>query len=116
MRGAGTLISKIESLFVAHMLELPTRSQFEPHLQADFHIDLMPLPLKIRLVDVIGIGSDDAGERSFTLLFRGPLEPFLSQGTYVMVHREVGALDLFLVPVSKDGVGFYYEAVFNNPG
>lgn len=48
----------------------------------------------------------------FSLLFRGPLEPFLQQQMAVLQHDELGQIELFLVPVGQDGEGFYYEAVF----
>ena len=50
--------------------------------------------------------------RQFSLLFRGPVDPFLSQGTYRLDHAELGALDIFLVPIGPDAEGMRYEAVF----
>jgi hypothetical protein len=49
----------------------------------------------------------------FTLLFRGPLEPRLAQGTHRLEHERLGALELFLVPIRPDERGPLYEAVFN---
>ena len=53
---------------------------------------------------------------SFSLLFTGPLNPFLPQRTYVLQHEKLGVFDLFIVPVGKDQNGFQYEAIFNRPG
>ncbi len=52
-------------------------------------------------------------EESFSLIFRGPLNLPLRQRTYSMKHYALGNLEMFLVPVGKDGGGRYYEAVFN---
>lgn len=53
-----------------------------------------------------------AEPRPFSLVFRGPLEPQLAQGTYDLAHPGLGALALFLVPISRDEDGMRYEAVF----
>ena len=37
----------------------------------------------------------------------------LQQGMYQLQHDQLGALELFLVPVGRDHEGLYYEAVFN---
>jgi hypothetical protein len=54
-----------------------------------------------------------ARQERFSIVFRGPHERVLPQGTYQMRHERLGAFDLFLVPVSRDQGGVYYEAVFN---
>ncbi len=50
----------------------------------------------------------------FSLLFRGPTDPLLPQRTYQLKHPQLGEVDIFLVPVSQDKEGTYYEAVFNH--
>lgn len=66
----------------------------------------------LRLSDVDERGSTPRQER-FSLLFHGPLQPFLPQQTYHMEHETLGELALFLVPVGQDETGFTYEAVIN---
>ena len=53
--------------------------------------------------------------RSFSLLFEGACEPVLPQQTYEFEHANVGAFDLFIVPLGPDKAGgcMRYEAVFN---
>ena len=51
--------------------------------------------------------------KSFSLLFRGPAETPLAQGTYSVEHDTMGSFLIFIVPVSRDGAGMSYEAVFN---
>jgi hypothetical protein len=49
----------------------------------------------------------------FSLVFRGPDSPPLSQRIYRLEHPELGVLDVFLVPIGQDAGGMRYEAVFN---
>jgi len=50
---------------------------------------------------------------AFSLFFHGPQTPFLQQAIYKLQHAELGALEIFLVPIARDKDGFEYEAVFN---
>lgn len=52
-------------------------------------------------------------QERFTVVFRGPKEPFLSQGTYSFAHEQMGEFNLFIVPMRQDDDGTFYEAVFN---
>jgi uncharacterized protein DUF6916 len=49
----------------------------------------------------------------FSLLFRGPSEPQVTQATYTVSHPDLGKFLLFLVPVGRDPQGLLYEACFN---
>ena len=49
----------------------------------------------------------------FSLVFQGPGSPVLPQRIYRLEHPELGALDVFLVPIGHDAGGMRYEAVFN---
>ena len=55
----------------------------------------------------------DAADRPFSLIFRGPAEPRLTQGMHDLEHPEHGFVGLFLVPVGDADGGFQYEAVFS---
>lgn len=57
-----------------------------------------------------GTGPEGQARLQFSLVFAGPLG--LSQGTYRLTHPELGDLDLFLVPIGRDGEGVRYEAAF----
>lgn len=52
-------------------------------------------------------------ELSFSLIFRGPLEPALRQRTHRLKHPALGELELFLVPIGKDEGSRFYEVIFN---
>jgi len=49
---------------------------------------------------------------SFRLVFRGPVDPLLPQGTY-RVMAEGFDVQMFLVPIARDARGSQYEAIFN---
>ena len=48
----------------------------------------------------------------FSVIFHGPSDFFLKQGMYSM-ESSAGTIELFIVPVGKEGSEFLYEAVFN---
>jgi hypothetical protein len=52
-------------------------------------------------------------QETFSLVFHGPLEPFVPQGTCRLRHEKLGELELFLVPIAQNEKGFQYQAVFN---
>jgi hypothetical protein len=68
--------------------------------------------VELELVECKDLGSTP-GQEQFSILFAGPLEPFLQQMTYEMKHETLGEVSIFLVPVRKDAEFMYYEAVFN---
>ena len=69
--------------------------------------------VELELVEVEGHG-DVAGQAGrFSIYFRGPLEHFFPQSIYRMGHEQLGDVEIFIVPIRKDGEGIYYEAVFN---
>jgi hypothetical protein len=50
----------------------------------------------------------------FSLIFRGPLDLLpIMQGLFRLEHEKLGTEEIFLVPISKDHEGIYFEAVFN---
>ena len=70
----------------------------------------------LQLVEVTGFqfGSHSKTDKSFSLLFRGPDDSPLQQGTYMVEHRDVGKFPLFIVPVYSGKGSLDYEAIFNN--
>ena len=59
-----------------------------------------------------GRGPEGQERLQFSLVFRGPVEPALPQGTFRVSHEELGDLELFLVPIGRDDGGVRYEAAF----
>lgn len=78
--------------------------------------------LQLELAEVTPVDQvPSAGFRKpFSVLFQGPIEPVLPQGTYRLDHDRLGPLDLFIVPVGPEGLfepgaqptTMRYEAVF----
>ena len=52
-------------------------------------------------------------QERFAIVFRGPREPLLNQGSYRFEHDERGDFILFIVPLRQDDDGAFYEACFN---
>jgi hypothetical protein len=96
------------------MLEAFTHETFAGHEGEAFPIRLddgSALETRLQSARTWGSGSD--GHRvPFTLTFVGPMQPVLPQRIYRLEHPEVGAFDLFLVPVGPNAQGMQYEAVF----
>ena len=89
-------------------LETRTAADFAPLRHQPFRLTADHAPrLELELVEIAG-----AGGRPFSVLFRGPAEPLLTQRIYRLEHPALGPLDLFLVPVGREPDGLRYEAVF----
>lgn len=59
-----------------------------------------------------GPGPDGARREQFSVVFLGPAEPVLEQGTRELRNTALGALALFLVPIGAGTDGVRYEAAF----
>ena len=94
-----------------------TEKEFSKHVNTPFRLNLgAEAHVDLELVEVKGYANnpgDQQGMERFSLFFRGPAKPFLSQTTYSLEHEGMGTFELFLVPIKPDGDGSRYEAVFN---
>jgi hypothetical protein len=91
-------------------------STFSGHVDEPFRLLAGDeLELALRLTEAEGLGEPHSpGLRApFSLIFRGPSEPIVGQGTYRLRHATLGALELFLVPLRPDAAGARYQAIFN---
>jgi hypothetical protein len=92
---------------------LPARQDFSEALDTVFVARANDAsPFDLYLVEVTELVSNEMQE-NFSLLFRGPVDAPPSQQIYKLDHKQLGEMDLFLVPVKKNESGIYYEAVFN---
>lgn len=101
------------------MLDSLTAASFAPAVGETFLLDagdagrLALELLESRLHDPDAPAKDASGTRApFSLLFRGPADPILSQRIYHLEHPSVGAIEIFIVPVAHDEESTTYEAVF----
>lgn len=94
-------------------LDLATASvsEFEGRVSETFTIEFTDASLSLELIETRSLGSGERPGGAFSLLFSGPREPMLQQGTY---RLETGqeTLEVFLVPVNQTDDAAHYEAVF----
>src|SRR5215211_92084 len=62
----------------------------------------------VELVEVTEVPREPGGRAPFSLVFRGGPSPPLPQSIYRVENGELGAIEIFLVPIAADR----YEAVF----
>jgi hypothetical protein len=88
-------------------------AEFSKYLNTNFRISFNESNnIEAELSTVTDLQLSPQQER-FTVIFRGPREPLLSQGSYRFDHDEMGKFLLFIVPMRQDEQGTFYEAVFN---
>ena len=102
------------------------RSVFARHLGETFQVGGASIsPVAVRLTRVgdlparayqrASYNSSVDQEHCFSLLFRGPADRPLGQGTYRFEHGQFGSFSLFIVPMVAVRGTQYYEAIFNCP-
>jgi hypothetical protein len=97
------------------MIESWTQEEFDGRVGETFVLHLGPEPVPCKLAEVKSGARPPKGRAQFSLFFRGPRAALRPQGVYRVEHAELGAHDLFLVPVGvtpEDGGSVLYEAVF----
>lgn len=89
-------------------------ASFSENLQTKFQASAAEMPaVELEMISATDTGTNlEAGQEQFAIVFRGPLDAFLSQRTYTLDHPRMGKFELFLVPIKQDQNGFYYEACF----
>lgn len=68
--------------------------------------------VEIELLDAAGSNAPPLQRQPFSLVFRLPAEVPPIQAIYHLEHDEMGAMDLFLVPLGPGKEGLQWEAVF----
>ena len=99
----------------ASLVATLTHEQAAVHQGSRFRILFAPeSPTEAELIAVTPgrPGRKDA-RQPFSLTFRGPLTPWHPQGTYPVMHDQLGKMDIFLVPLGPDEQGMCYQAVFS---
>ncbi len=92
-----------------------TLEDFTPYLAASFALvgnDAIPFVLR----EATPLSDRSGGRVSrppFVLLFDAADPVVRGQGSYRLHHPALGEIDLFLVPIGKEGEVVRYEAVFN---
>jgi len=86
---------------------------FQPLIDESFTIDADDTG-QLTLTEVGAKPQTGASQRQpFVLVFRADDGTVLPQSIYRLEHASIGALDIFLVPISQDDDHVLYEAVFS---
>ena len=94
------------------MAEL-THEEFSKHLNTTFRIRLNDeRTIDVKLIDVSERLVSPRQER-FSIVFLSSNDVIIGQGIVPFEHDEMGAFNLFIVPIGRDEQGTQYEAVFN---
>jgi hypothetical protein len=94
-------------------LEALTASDFAPLLHSRFRVAADDSEsFDAELIEISEGAAGGPRRAQFSLVFRGGPSPPLPQRIFRVDHDELGALDIFLVPLGPDAVGQRYEAVF----
>jgi len=96
-------------------LEELTEETFREHLNSKFRVEVGGQRAELELVEVAGDKSGlpklEGVERfSIYLLGPGPLP----QSIYSLEHEHLGTLEIFIVPIAREGDRTRYEAVFSH--
>jgi hypothetical protein len=95
------------------MAEGFTLEMFAPHAGSKFMMQNRNAgTMELELESVADLGSS-ARHIQFSMIFVGPQDAPLEQMTYRLDHTALGPIDLFLVPIGKDGTAVRYEAIVN---
>ena len=97
------------------MLAGLTHEDFAKSVHRKCHVHHGSLTLEMELIECRKLSTsarNEAQRQPFTLVFRGPKTPVLSQRMYPIEFQELGTLEIFIVPVGPDESGMQYEAIF----
>ena len=96
------------------MLETFTCAAFQAHLGQAFGLRVDDAGVDVVLTEAteLPMAAPQGGRAPFSLVFRGPSGVVFPQRIYRVEHHDIGAFDLFLVPIAADAEGTRYEAVF----
>ena len=91
-----------------------TVESFTPHVGTSFdaQLDSGTLPLELVRAQPVGPPPHPGGRQQFALHFRGAGPRLLQQSIYRLEHPAFDGLEIFLVPIGREGTAFLYEAIF----
>lgn len=93
--------------------ELLTVEDFAPHVGTLFVIADPAFEAILSEATPLLVHPGGAFRQPFSLLFHVADQTVLPQSIYQLQHADMGALDIFLVPIACDRSGVTYEAAFN---
>lgn len=96
------------------MLDSLHCEDFAAHLNSRFQMRAGNQTWEIELVEALD-KSPSPSQEQFALQFRAPLDAPPFQALFELEHATLGKGGMFLVPVTRNAQGLYYEAIFNRP-
>jgi len=91
-------------------------TKFENRLHEIFRAETPPSPVDLELDEVEVHRSSPAPgitRQPFTLIFLGPKDSILPEGTHTLSHAELGEVALYLIPILSTGERQAYQSIFN---
>jgi hypothetical protein len=101
---------------MALALDRVTADTFSGHVGTEFELSMgesLPSVTTLVLREVTTSRLITPDRVPFSLVFDGPAYPALEQQIYRLNHAELGAVDIFLVPVAGNAESRQYQAVFS---
>ena len=96
-----------------HILENLTIDDFSNRIGETFRIRIADdQALDIALAEVNALGTGTGKRTPFSLMLRSSGPAYAPQGIYRIEHNQLGAFDLFIVPLGPDQQGMRYEVIF----
>ncbi len=97
-------------------LEKLTKEDFSKCLNQKFLIYVNEQePVETELIEVRGLTAPDASldlRQPFSVIFRGPKDVQLQQGTFTVANETLGEIGIFLVTLGPGDEGMRHESVF----
>lgn len=93
-----------------------TLETFAPHVNTTFRIhgDGEPIEFELTEVEAHKQGAPAEGMRHpFTLIFQGPKDRVIQEGSYEVESDATGPLPLYIIPIISLGDRQSYQVVFN---
>lgn len=92
------------------MSERLSIEDFGPYLHTRFRVT-NPKSQELELAEITD--RSNAQLEQFSLIFTGPVSPWLEQGLYTLADFQDREYEIFLVPIGPDESGMRYEAAFS---
>ncbi len=96
------------------MTEKISHENFSGHLNALFRVEVAETSLELELVEVeVGKAIDASLREPFTLIFQGPKDSILAEGSHNLSNDDAGSFELYIIPIVSHGDKQSYQAIFN---
>lgn len=96
------------------MLEPLTLQHFAPLVGQVFTAQAAQGSVELKLLEASALRPSGVGRTEpFSLIFLGPRDALLSQGSYALDNPALAGLEVFIVPLGVSDAGVQYQAIFN---